>query len=107
MATHFSILDWEIPWTEEPSGLQSMGSKTNCTQLSTHTHTHTHPSIHVMYFFRWMASSGLTCKYTHCLLFSVKIQMPDQCCVSKAHNSTVPALDTLCLCLQQREKYEL
>ena len=26
MATHFSILAWEIPWTEEPSGLQSMGS---------------------------------------------------------------------------------
>ena len=25
MATHSSILAWEIPWTEEPSGLQSMG----------------------------------------------------------------------------------
>ena len=25
MATHFSILAWEIPWTEEPHGLQSMG----------------------------------------------------------------------------------
>ena len=25
MATHSSILVWEIPWTEEPSGLQSMG----------------------------------------------------------------------------------
>ena len=23
MATHFSILAWEIPWTEEPGGLQS------------------------------------------------------------------------------------
>ena len=28
MATHSSILAWEIPWTEEPGGLQSMGSKT-------------------------------------------------------------------------------
>ena len=27
MATHFSILAWEIPWTEEPSGLQSIGSQ--------------------------------------------------------------------------------
>ena len=27
MATHSSILAWEIPWTEEPSGLQSMGSQ--------------------------------------------------------------------------------
>ena len=24
-ATHSSILAWEIPWTEEPGGLQSMG----------------------------------------------------------------------------------
>ena len=27
MATHSSILAWEIPWTEEPGGLQSMGSE--------------------------------------------------------------------------------
>jgi len=27
MATHSSILAWRIPWTEEPGGLQSMGSK--------------------------------------------------------------------------------
>ena len=26
MATHFSILAWKIPWTEEPGRLQSMGS---------------------------------------------------------------------------------
>ena len=26
MATHFNILAWRIPWTEEPGGLQSMGS---------------------------------------------------------------------------------
>ena len=25
MATHFSTLDWKIPWTEEPGGQQSMG----------------------------------------------------------------------------------
>ena len=25
MATHFSILAWEIPWTEEPDGLQVHG----------------------------------------------------------------------------------
>ena len=33
MATHSSILAWEIPWTEGPGGLQSMGWK--------HTHEHT------------------------------------------------------------------
>ena len=27
LATHCSILAWEIPWTEEPGGLQSMGRK--------------------------------------------------------------------------------
>ena len=27
MATHSSILAWRIPWTEEPSGLQFMGSQ--------------------------------------------------------------------------------
>ena len=27
MATHSSILGWRIPWTEEPGGLQPMGSQ--------------------------------------------------------------------------------
>ena len=30
MATHSSILTWEIPWTEEPVGLQSVISKEEC-----------------------------------------------------------------------------
>ena len=34
LATHFSILAWEIPWTEKHGGLQSMGSQKNWTQLS-------------------------------------------------------------------------
>ena len=34
MATHSSILAWEIPWTEEPGGLQSMGLQKNRTQLT-------------------------------------------------------------------------
>ena len=34
MATHSSILAWEIPWTEKPSRLQSMESKKNQTRLS-------------------------------------------------------------------------
>ena len=28
MAMHSRILAWKIPWTEEPGGLQSMGSQT-------------------------------------------------------------------------------
>ena len=31
MATCSSILAWEIPWTEEPGGLQSMGLQKNQT----------------------------------------------------------------------------
>ena len=30
-ATHSSILAWRIPWTEEPSGIQSMGHKKSVT----------------------------------------------------------------------------
>ena len=47
MAIHSSILAWKITWTEEPGGLQSMGSQrvghdraTEC--VCTHTHTQMH-----------------------------------------------------------------
>ena len=33
MATHSSILAWEIPWTEEPDGLQPMGLEKSQTWL--------------------------------------------------------------------------
>ena len=38
MATHSSILAWKIPWTEEPCGLQSVGSQSQ-TGLSNFTFT--------------------------------------------------------------------
>ena len=34
MVTHSSILAWEIPWTEEPGGLQLMGSEKSWAQFS-------------------------------------------------------------------------
>ena len=34
MATYSNILAWEIPWTEESDGLQSMGSQKSRTHLS-------------------------------------------------------------------------
>ena len=34
MAAHSSILAWQIPWTEEPGGLLSMGSQNNQKSLS-------------------------------------------------------------------------
>ena len=51
MATHSSILAWEIPWTERSLvGYNSQGHKESdmtehahmCTRTHTHTHTHTH-----------------------------------------------------------------
>ena len=33
MATHSSILAWRIPWTEDPGGLQFMGSQKSWTQV--------------------------------------------------------------------------
>ena len=39
MVIHSSILAWEIPWTEEPGGLQSMGSQeSDMTQRLNHHH---------------------------------------------------------------------
>ena len=34
MATHSSILAWEISWTEEPVRLQSLGSRKSQTRLN-------------------------------------------------------------------------
>ena len=38
MATHSSVLAWRIPWTEEPGGLQSMGSQESDTTERLHFH---------------------------------------------------------------------
>ena len=50
VATHSRILAWKTPRTEEPGGLQSMGSQRvtqlterACTRTHAHTHTHTSP----------------------------------------------------------------
>ena len=39
MATHFSILAWRIPWTEEPGGLQSIGLQSVRHERVTNTFT--------------------------------------------------------------------
>ena len=41
MTTHSSILAWKTPWTEEPDGLQSIGSQRAGHELATkHTRDH-------------------------------------------------------------------
>ena len=43
MATHYSMLTWNIPWTEEPGRLQSNGSqRVRNYWMTKHTHTHTY-----------------------------------------------------------------
>ena len=41
MATHSGILDWKIPWTEEPIGLHRGHKKSGMTE---HTYTHAQSS---------------------------------------------------------------
>ena len=41
MATHSSILAWRIAWTEEPGGLESLGSQRVGHDWATNTNTHT------------------------------------------------------------------
>ena len=49
MATHSSVLAWEIPWTEEPGGLQSMGSQTVGHDLMT---KQTNKYVYIYIYFR-------------------------------------------------------
>ena len=47
MATHSSILAWEIPWTEEPGRLQFMGIQRIVQDLATETTTVTSDVNHL------------------------------------------------------------
>ena len=47
MATHCSILAWEIPWTEEPGGLWPPGSQRIRHDWARPQYTHTHIYIHM------------------------------------------------------------
>ena len=49
MPTRYSILAWEIPWTEEPDGLPSMGSQRVGRDWATNTHTQTHTHFFITF----------------------------------------------------------
>ena len=51
MAIHSNILAWRIPWTEEPAGLQSIGSQ----RVRHNKHLMTHLLIHLITFFFFFA----------------------------------------------------
>ena len=61
MATHSSILDWEIPWTEEPGRLQSTGSQRVRHNLVTKQQEEMQKRKHLINpFFVWLYSLFLT-----------------------------------------------
>ena len=46
MATHFSILAWRIPWTEQPGGLQSTGlQRVRHDRMTSLSHIYNIPSL--------------------------------------------------------------
>ena len=55
MVTRSGILAWEIPWTEEPGGLQSMGSQES--DMTEHTQT-CHQTRRACLFHQTMACSA-------------------------------------------------
>ena len=59
MATHSSVLAWEIPWTEEPSRLQSMGSQrvgTRLMRLSASTFVYVSDTFYLSHLFGSMST---------------------------------------------------
>ena len=51
MATHSSVLAWRIPWTEEPSGLQFMGSQSIRYNWGDSMRVHIPRCVHAFSFF--------------------------------------------------------
>ena len=59
MAAHFSILAGEIPWTEEPGGLESMGSRR--VRLDLVTKRQQQGWIHLLLYFYFQGYSFVSC----------------------------------------------
>ena len=68
MATHSSILAWKIPWTEEPGGLQSMGSHRVCHDWVIEHQAYIHSVISQILCFRFLFC--LSCLYQSLWFFS-------------------------------------
>ena len=67
MATHSSILVWESSWTEEPGGLQFMGSQRVGHDWAT-KHTHVLFKIINKFMYLFLAESSLSCRMWDLLL---------------------------------------
>ena len=69
IATHASILAWEIPWTEELSRLQSMGSQS----YSDMTEKLNNPCTWKMAWKTKHSTISLSLSFTHSLLLSLSL----------------------------------
>ena len=54
MASHSSILAWEIPWTEEPGGLQSMRLQRVGHDWATHNNSNFYTAAHYLSSLTWI-----------------------------------------------------
>ena len=76
MAIHSSVLAWRIPWTEEPGGLQSMGSSKSWPQPS---------NLHFDFTYVFNVVKSSFKKKKHCLLnelFSNQFSSVTQSCLT-------------------------
>ena len=69
MVTHSSVLAWEIPWTEEPGGLQSVGSQKVGHNLATKPPSLTSTHRHMFYLLRSLSRTVPDTERVHiCLM---------------------------------------
>ena len=80
MATHSSILAWKIPWTEESSGLQSMGSQRVRHELVTE-HASILPCKSSMKADSKATSNFALCRYTRAKSSSFEMRIPSNMAV--------------------------
>ena len=63
MATHFSVLAWEIPWTEKLGGLQFVGSQKNKTHLVTKQQQQLNLIVKLFLFFVSVMTGNSSTRY--------------------------------------------
>ena len=90
MATHSSILAWETPWTEEPGGLQSMGSQRVKHDWMTNTFT---SRSYGKSMFRFVRTTKLSSKVTSHFAFPSAKYETSSCFTSLTAFGIVSVLD--------------
>ena len=66
MATHSSLLAWKMPWTEEPDGLQSMGSqRVGCDLVTKQQHYVIYLHIYVCTWYTHIHNTSSPTSHTH------------------------------------------